>query len=120
MPNSNTEIWGMDERTFLILMHVSVLSGLVVPLVGLILPIVMWQDGKNKSILVDEHGKNVVNWLISLTIYSIVSLILCLVIIGCVLLGILILLMIIFAIIAAVKASNEIVWDYPLTIKFFK
>ena len=112
--------WGMELNTFCMLMHLSQLAGFVVPFAGLILPIVMWATNKDKFPLVDQHGKNIFNWMISALIYSIVSGILMLIaigVLGFIAIGIC---AIIFAIIGGVQANEGKVWKYPLTIQFFK
>jgi uncharacterized Tic20 family protein len=118
--NINQEItfWGMDQRTFIVIMHLSQFAGYLVPLLGLILPIVMWATN-NDDALIDEHGKNIINWLISLIIYTIISAILTVLVIGIFLLIVLSVFAIVFPIIGAVKAGDNKVWKYPLTIKFF-
>jgi len=113
------EFWGMDERSFIVLMHISQFSSYIIPVAGIVLPLVMWILFKENT-LIDEHGKNIINWIISVFIYSIAGVILCFVIIGFVLLGVLAVLAIIFPIIGAVKASDNEFWQYPLTIKFIK
>jgi len=110
--------WGMDEKNFTVLMHVAQFAGYLVPLGGFVLPLVMWLTNKDKNSNIDEHGKNIINWIISMTIYSIVAGVLCIIVIGFVLIGILALIAIIFPIIGAVKASENEIWEYPLAIKF--
>ncbi|WP_317929867.1 DUF4870 domain-containing protein [Halioxenophilus sp. WMMB6] len=112
--------WGMVTNTFLMLMHLSQLAGFVVPGAGLVLPIVMWATNKDQSPEVDRHGKNILNWMISLTIYSIVSCILIIIFVGFLALLALMILDLIFVILAAVKANEGELWPYPLSIKFFK
>ena len=65
-----------------------------------------------------KHARRALNWQLSLLIYYIISAILIIVLIGFVLIGILAILNIIFCIIAAVRASNNNLYDYPLTISF--
>lgn len=96
------------------------LLGFVVPLAGLVAPIVIWQVKKTDMPAIDEHGKNATNWIISAVIYGIISTILVFVIIGVFLLIALGILSIIFPIIAGVKANNGETWKYPLTITFIK
>ena len=115
----NEQYWGMDEKTFLIMLHISQFAGFIIPYAGFLLPLVMWLTNKDKNVLIDEHGKNIVNWLISGTIYACVAGILVLILIGIPLLIGLGVLAIIFPILGAVKASNKEYWDYPLTLKFF-
>lgn len=112
-----------DEKEFrqwAMFLHLSMLLGFVVPLAGLVAPIVIWQVKKTDMPAIDEHGKNATNWIISAVIYGIISTILVFVIIGVFLLIALGILSIIFPIIAGVKANNGETWKYPLTIPFIK
>lgn len=100
------------------ILHLSVLTGLAVPLAGWIAPIAIWQIKKDEFPDLDEHGKNVTNFLLSLLIYTIVSALLCIIVIGIPLLLAVAAIHIIFPIIAGLKASNGETWKYPLTITF--
>lgn len=73
-----------------------------------------------KDATTKKHAKNALNWQISLFIYAVVASILVLILIGLLILPILGILNIVFSILAAVKASNSEVWNYPLTIPFIK
>jgi hypothetical protein len=118
--NDTARYWGMDERTFSMLLHLSSFMSMAVPIAGIILPIVMWATNKNDSQIIDAHGKNVINWMISLIIYLIVSGFLCLILIGIPILLALFICSIVFTIMGAVKANNGQVWKYPMSIRFFK
>jgi uncharacterized Tic20 family protein len=80
---------------------------------------VIWQIVKADLPGLDVHGRNAANWIISLIIYFVVSLVLCLVGIGFVLLIALGIVGLIFPIIAAIKANNGEAWKYPMAITFF-
>lgn len=122
---SEGNMWGM-------ILHLSVFAGYVVPLAGLVAPIVIWQMKKDQFPIVDEHGKNQFNWMISMLIYSTVTGLFSLVVwalmvvfIGFLLLPLLVIAgfligiaAIVLPIIAALKANNGEVWPYPLTIRF--
>lgn len=112
--------WGMELNTFCMLMHLSQFVSFALPGAGIILPIVMWAMNKDDFPLVDEHGKVLLNWILSVIIYSTISLILMFVFIGFLAFLVLLLCTVIFVILAAVKAYNGTVWSYPLSIKFFK
>ena len=102
-------------------LHLSVLLGLsVVPIAGFIAPIVIWQVKKNESAMIDEHGKVVVNWLISLFIYTTCAGLLTVVLIGIPIMFALWIVGIVFPIIGGVKANNGELWKYPLSITFLK
>jgi len=106
-----TDQWGM-------FLHLSTFLGYIVPLAGLIAPVVIWQVKKTDLPGLDQHGRNAVNFIISLFIYSIVSLLLTFVLIGIPMLLALSVVAVVFPIIAAVKASNGEVWRYPMSIPF--
>lgn len=112
--------WGMDLRTFTILMHLSIFAGAIVPFGGIILPVVMWTTNKDKSVLIDQHGKNILNWMISSFIYAIGGAILVLIGIGVLILIAVAVCTVVFAILGAVKASNGEIYKYPLAIEFIK
>jgi uncharacterized Tic20 family protein len=109
-----------DVNSWAMFVHLSLFCGYLIPLAGMVVPIVLWQVKKNESEIIDQHGKNVTNWILSELIYGIVFFILCFLLIGIPLLIALGAVGIIFPIIGAVKAYNGEVWSYPLTIKFFK
>jgi uncharacterized Tic20 family protein len=111
--------WGMDEKSFCLLLHLSQLAGMIIPGAGLVLPIVMWTTEKDNSPRIDEHGKVVFNWMISSLIYTLVSGALCFVIIGIPMLMILLVLVFVFPIVGGIKANDGIMWRYPLSISFF-
>ncbi|MDR3109808.1 MAG: DUF4870 domain-containing protein [Planctomycetaceae bacterium] len=110
----------MKTNTYCMLLHLSQL--LIFPLlgVGLVVPVLLWAINKDKEPLVDRHGKNVVNWLISDAIYASVGTILFFVWGGTLTIEALAFVSIVFPIIGGIKAKDGIVWEYPLTIRFFK
>jgi len=109
-----------EQRQMGMFLHLSGLAfALVFPL-GIILPIILWQTQKDKMPALDAHGKMAANWMISATIYGVVSFVLMFVLVGF-LTGLAVwLLAIIFPIVAGIKANNGELWEYPLTIKFLK
>jgi uncharacterized Tic20 family protein len=109
-----------QTRQWAFLLHLSQLAGYVVPLAGLVAPIVIWQLKKDELPGLDAHGKNVLNWILSELIYFMVSVLLVFVFIGIPLLIALGICGIVFAILGAIKANNGEVWKYPLSITFLK
>lgn len=110
---------GMDENTYLTLMHLSQFAGFIIFGLGFIAPVIMWQINKENP-NVDKHGKNITNFMISMIIYASVSAVLILLLIGIPMLIAIGVLELVCIIIAAVKAANGEYWKYPLTIPFFK
>lgn len=109
-----------DQRQMGMFLHLSQLLNLIIPLGGVIAPIVIWQMKKDEMPALDAHGKMVVNWMISSLIYFAVCFVLAFVFIGFLLMPVLFITGIIFSIIGGVKANNGELWEYPLTIKFLK
>ena len=112
--------WGMEEKTFLMLMHLSQLAGFLVPGAGLVLPIIMWATNREHSAQIDAHGKVILNWLITVIIFSIICFILTFIVIGALLFVALGITSLVFIIMGALKANEGILWPYPLSFKFIK
>jgi uncharacterized protein len=107
-----------QARQWALFLHLSALAGYVVFGAGFAAPILIWQLKKADYPELDQHGKNVLNWLISYVIYMAISGVLVTVFVGIPLLLILGVLMVIFPIIGGIKANNGEAWKYPLTIPF--
>lgn len=94
----------------------------LIPIVGLgfIAPLVIWLIKKDEDPYVDWHGKEALNFQITLLIAVIVSAFLILLLIGIVLLPLVIIGGFVLMIIAGVKAANGEKWPYPVNIRFVK
>ncbi len=64
------------DKNYLIYMHLSVISFLVIPLGNLILPLILWLSKKDKIIGLKEAGANLLNFQISCTFITYGALIL--------------------------------------------
>ena len=109
-----------STKQWAVILHLSQFAGYVVPLAGLLAPILIWQLKKDEIPGIDEHGKNIANWMISAFIYLFVSGLLTVVLIGFVGLIALAIMAIVFPIIGAIKANDGVAWKYPLSIAFLK
>ncbi|MBC01854.1 MAG: hypothetical protein CMJ34_00935 [Phycisphaerae bacterium] len=105
---------GTELNNYLIFMHLSQLGSLVVPMVGFVIPLVMWLVRKDENDLIDLQGREIINWLIFELIAVVVCLVLSFVIIGIPMLIVLGVLGIVFPIIGAVKASKGEFYRYPM------
>ena len=74
--------WGMEHNQFCTFLHLSQFAGMVVPMAGIVLPIVMWTSFKDQSEAINQIGKNVLNWMISSIIYIFISIVLCFLVVG--------------------------------------
>jgi uncharacterized Tic20 family protein len=103
------------------LLHLSALVGLLGNGIGFLLgPLIVWFLKRDEDPFIDEHGKEAVNFQLSMFLAAIVSAVLIIVLIGFVLLAIVGIAMVVFPIIAAMKARNGEVYRYPATIRFIK
>jgi len=94
----------------------------LLPFLGLsfIAPLIIWLIKRDEDAFVEEHGREALNFQISIIIYAIVSAILIIVLIGIVLLIVLGIFVLVFQIVAGVKAATGQQYRYPLTIRFVK
>ena len=111
------QIYGIEEKIWCVLMHLSQL--LVASVLGVAVPIAMWLLSKDQSELARRQGNRMMNWLLSSLIYLVVGGMLSFLFIGIPLVFLVVVLDVVFPIIAAVKASNGEAWSYPLAIRFF-
>ncbi len=114
------EFLGMNENSYIAIMHVSQLVGYIVPLLGFLAPIVLWMMNKDDSVRVDSNGKNIINFLISWVIYIACAGILSIIVIGIPILITLLVLQIIFTIMATLKALDGEFWNYPLSLTIIR
>src|SRR6202162_6599502 len=115
---STTSITTSNVRTWNILCHASALLGVFLHFPGHLLgPLIVWLAKRGDSPEIDAHGKEALNFQISMLIYNLVAGVLCLLLIGFALLAILHILNVVFVIIAALKASEGQMYRYPLTIR---
>lgn len=110
-----------NVRTWSALCHASALLGVFLHFPGhLIPPLIIWLAKRDDSPELDAHGKEAVNFQISMLIYNAVAAVFCLVLIGFVFLAILWVLNAVLVIIAAIQASDGKFYRYPMTIRFIQ
>jgi uncharacterized Tic20 family protein len=110
-----------NMRTWAALCHASALLGVFLHFPGhLIPPLIIWLAKRDDSPEIDAHGKEAVNFQISMLIYNAVAAVFCLVLIGFVFLAILWVLNAVLVIIAAIQASDGKFYRYPMTIRFIQ
>jgi uncharacterized Tic20 family protein len=118
--SASNPLLGMSENSYVALMHISQLGGYILPGLGFFAPLILWLLNKNDNARVDANGKEIMNFILSMIIYMAVSGILCLLLVGFLLIGLIVILEIACAIIATIKANNGENYTYPLTIRFLK
>ena len=111
-PNASV---GTSDKALMILSHLSALLG-----VGLILPFIVWLIKKSEPDVVAAHAAEALNFHLSVLLYGILLLPLCIIWIGIPLLFLLGISSVVLAIVAAVRASDGILFRYPITIRLVK
>jgi uncharacterized Tic20 family protein len=108
-----------EDRSFLMLTHLSQLITLIIGFGSLILPLILWATNKEKVHQLDEQGKEIINFQLSILIYSLISIPMILFFgLGILLLIVIGLISIIYPIINAIKAGNGEPIFYPLSLRF--
>lgn len=83
-------------------------------------PLVVWLIKRHDSPYIDYHGKEALNFQISLILYLIASAVLIIVLVGILLIIVVGVAGIVLTIIAAVRASEGEEYRYPMTIRLVK
>jgi uncharacterized protein len=108
-----------EERNWAVFCH---LGGFVFYLLGfalghILVPLAIWLLKREASAFIDEHGREALNFQISVTLYAIVVGALCFVLVGFVLIPFLMGFHIVLMIVASVRASQGEPYRYPFTIR---
>src|SRR6476619_655359 len=107
-----------NVRSWCALCHASALLGVFIHFPGHLLPpLIVWLMKRDASPELDAHGKEAVNFQLSMLIYNVVAAVFCLILIGFVFLAVLWVLNAILVIIAAIKASDGAFYRSPLTMR---
>lgn len=106
-----------ETRNWAMLLHLSVFAGYIVPMAGLIAPILIWQLKKEQMPELDAHGKEVANFMISTFIYGLACFVLTFLLIGIPLFVVLAIASIVLPILGAIKANNGEFYRYPFLIR---
>jgi len=102
-----------DARNMAMLCH-------ILGAVGFFGPLVIWLIERDKHRFVDEHGREAMNYQISLLIYSAVSAALCVLRIGFILLWLLSLAHLVLILVGTLRANRGRTWRYPIALPLLK
>src|ERR671936_2905778 len=95
-------------RTWCVLAHSTALVGFLVPFAGHVVgPLIVWLAKRHDSPEIDAHGKESINFQLSMLLYNAIAVVFCLVLIGFLLLPILWMLNAVFVIVASIQASED-------------
>lgn len=100
--------------------HLSALCGYIFPFGNIIAPLALWLFKGRQIPQVDQHGKEALNFQISMTLYMFASMLLMLVGIGAVLLVALSIFTLVMILVATLKARKGELYRYPLALRLIR
>ena len=109
-----------DQKTYALLMHLSLIATHFVPFALVLAPLIMWQIKKSESAYIDDQGREVVNFQLSLFLYTLAIIPLAIVTFGLaafVLVPAVYILGIVGMIMGAVAANKGEYFRYPATMR---
>lgn len=108
---------GQDVRNWAMAAHLAAYSVFLVP-IPVIGPVIVWAVKRDEHPFIDHHGREAVNFNLSVLIYAVVAAVSLLLLVGVVLLPLVFLLWFIVTIVAALKAAAGEWYRCPMTIRF--
>ena len=114
---------GTDQkghRTWAMLCHLGALAGYIIPFGNIIGPLIIWQIKKGESELINDQGKESVNFQITMAIGAVIALVLMFIVIGIFLMIALSIFNLVMIIIAALKANEGQRYRYPVCLRLIK
>ena len=109
-----------DEKTWAMLCHFSSFSGLIFPFGNFLAPLIIWLIKKEEMPFVEDQGKEVLNFQISMTIYLLISGMLCIILIGIPIIIRLVIFCFIIAIIVAISENDGKSYRYSINLRLIK
>ncbi len=110
-----------DEQNWAMICHLSALAGFVIPFGNILGPLVIWLIKRGEMPIVETHGKEALNFQITVTIGILICIPLMFVLIGIPLAFAIGLAALILTIMAAVKISNgDLNYQYPFALRLLK
>ena len=106
-----------EKRQWAMFAHLGIFSSIFIPLGNFIAPIVIWQMKKHESEFVVDQAKESLNFQITLMIYSLISILLCFIVIGFFLIFALVIFSLIMVIVGGIRANEGEYYRYPMCIR---
>lgn len=107
-----------QDNQLLVVTHLSQLLTFITGFGGLIVPLIIWVTQKDTVYNMNQQGKNILNFQLSMLVYSIICIPFVFVVVGIFGLIGLCLLSLVFPIMNAIKASHGETPKYPLSLNF--
>ncbi len=117
---SSTQPPSSDDKNWAMLCHLGAFAGFVLPFANVFVPLVLWLMKKDTSAFIEAHGKEVVNFQLTLTGILAVCTLLYFVLIGFMFHIIFVLFGVVVTVLGAIKAQNGEGFRYPMTLRLVK
>lgn len=118
--DSNIQESDASARNWAVGIHLSGLSGYVLPMGGLVVPLILWVVKRKDHPFIDQHGREAVNFRLSYLLYYCIAFILVFVLIGFFMILTLLVIELVLVVMAAVSASDGKEYRYPGIIRFIR
>jgi uncharacterized Tic20 family protein len=109
-----------DDRMWGMLCHFGAYGGHLIPFGNIIIPLIIWIVKRETSSFVDYHGKESLNFQITIFIYFTIAFVLAFLLVGFLLMIPLWIFSLVMVLIAGMKANEGQLYHYPITIRFIK
>lgn len=109
-----------EERTHAVWTHLTILLGMSLHVLGIVVTLILWLSKRDRSALIDDHGKEVLNAQITFLIYQFGCAILSFAGLGLVLLGALYIGTLVMLIRGANAAKRGELFRYPMCLRFVR
>ena len=111
-----------NDKTMGMLSHLIAFAGVIIPVpfVNIIGPLILWITQKDKSAYIDYHGKESLNFQITVAIAGVIAFVSIFLIVGFLLVPAVVIYAVVMTIIAGVKAKEGVRYRYPYTLRLVK
>jgi len=109
-----------EEKNMAMLCHLGAFAGWLIPFGGIIVPLVIWLSKRDESAFIDFHGRESVNFQLSMLIYVIIGIALSFILIGIPMLIALVIFELVVIIVATIHANDGKHYHYPMSLRLIK
>lgn len=118
--NTHADVLDSDTRTWGMFCHLSAFLGFIIPFFNIVGPLIVWLIKKDEMDYVDHHGKEALNFQITIFLAFIACLVLSFIVIGVFLIPIVGIFSFVMTIIAGIKANGGEHYKYPICLRLIK
>lgn len=109
-----------EEKNWAMLCHLGALAGFVIPFGNVFVPLALWLLKKDSSRFIEAHGKEVVNFQITLTGIMALCTVMYFVLIGFMFHIVFVLFGVVVTALGAIRAQNGESYRYPMALRLVK